>query len=215
MNLLEDIVARHRLIGVLVWFLVLMLFVPHWYANPVNFSPEKLHKEHKLKPEDKVLFSEPYRLPAKANSLQQIAEAQEDAKAIAIQDQELKQKNLQSPKAQVASDQQQKKALNDTVSSERPARSHSDNPESVEMQSKSSGPSWLVRLGSFSNIKEANDFLAEIEKYGFDVRIKAFRRNTVFSVRVVGFDSERKAEKAKQKLDKIFNLKDSSVHKTL
>lgn len=83
------------------------------------------------------------------------------------------------------------------------------------MQSKSSGPSWLVRLGSFSNIKEANDFLAEIEKYGFDVRIKAFRRNTVFSVRVVGFDSERKAEKAKQKLDKIFNLKDSSVHKTL
>ena len=97
MRVFEDQKARYRFLGVLVWFVLLMLFVPSWYANPVNFVPQQVPAVGQQDNSQKqVLFPEAYRLPSKNSSEEDIEQAKKDAKQIAIEDLVIKQKSVQN-----------------------------------------------------------------------------------------------------------------------
>ena len=61
---------------------------------------------------------------------------------------------------------------------------------------------WIVRLQAFNNIGQANELARKIRSE-YPVYIKYFEKTQVFSVRTGPYISQLKAEKAKQKLDKI------------
>ncbi|VAW44850.1 hypothetical protein MNBD_GAMMA03-1982 [hydrothermal vent metagenome] len=84
------------------------------------------------------------------------------------------------------------------------------NKKITTSEQKESKGLWIVKIATYENIKEANDLLGRLdEKY--DVTIKEFKKNGMYSVRVGPYSSKAKAEKNKQKLDKMLRLQSEVV----
>jgi len=75
------------------------------------------------------------------------------------------------------------------------------------------GEQWIVRLVSYPEREKAQAFVKKAQARGFDLVIKGFQNDTVFSVRTVPFFSLAKAQAAKRELDKLFVLHDSNILK--
>lgn len=186
-----DIQTKQRLVGASIWLLALIIIVPTWYSNPVNFSPEGV-SEVKVKSTLPVV-EHAYRLPPSQAGSQTIynqAQPLTDGQK-AQQAKQLEQENI-SP----APEQNPKQVVEELIDDAFIDRF--SNRESYEGQ-------WIVRMQAFNNIKQANELARKI-KDNYPVYIKYFEKTRVYSVRTGPYISQSKAEKAKQKLDKILRI---------
>ena len=171
--------SKHRLVGASIWLLLLVIIVPTWYSNPVNFSPEG-----EIKPVHSSTLptiEHAYRLPNNVEKPTTNGQTKEY----------LKHQNKNSDFA----DQQ------NTL--EKPKLEQIKAPflDKVSDNSRYEGQ-WIVRLQAFNNTKQANKLASNLQD-NYAVYIKYFPKTRVYSVRTGPYVSRAKAEKAKQKLDKI------------
>ena len=227
MIVFEDQQARYRFLGVLVWFMLLMLFVPSWYANPVNFVPQKVQLDAQQGSDEKpILFPQAYRLPSKDNSIEDMEQAKKEAEKVAIEDLVIKNQSVAESSKDFHEDDVGKKTLTDvqvnrSESGKATEKSVSEKTDSIQKQTvevKTLPPiaeagDWLLLLISYPDKKQAQAFRNSVEKAGYKTAMKFYSKQQVYSVRVIGIESRAKAQILKQKLDKMFNLNDSIIRK--
>ncbi|MBN2647086.1 MAG: SPOR domain-containing protein [Thiotrichales bacterium] len=205
----EEDVVKYRLVGALVWVLLLLLFVPSWYANPVQ--PEAQSTSQPSQPTPIAIA--PYRLPETPVSTEERRAVVEGAREQFTQ--------LQTPP--------QNTPLNNTavevgsssasLPSKSPTTSSSSAQAAPDQKPVSRLPAqfYFVRLASFFELNKAKAFIEEAKKQGFDLEMKTFdvkkngQTTKVYQVRTQKFNSFDKALKAKRNLDKIFHLKGSRI----
>ena len=176
-----DLHTKQRLVGAAIWLLLLVIVVPGWYSNPVNFSPDGEVEKETVSTLPVVEHA--YRLPVSGEK--PLTNGQS--------------KRLQETNAEnIASiEKTDSVAASETVVEIiKPQFS-----DQVSGQQQYEGQ-WIVRLQAFNNIKQANELASKIEE-DYPVYIKYFEKTRVYSVRTGPYISQSKAEKAKQKLDKI------------
>ncbi len=176
-----DDLSKYRLTGAFLWLLLLVILVPSWYGNPVNFHPDG-HQNIIVKGE-RPLVKHIYELPVQAQAVQKQAE---------IQSSPLVNSQATDKDAIVKSIQ---------VSQNRMTDNKSVSNESKEME-QSISLQWLVRITAYKDIKKANDLLGRLES-NYPVWIKEFKTSGTYSVRTGPYLSKAKAEQDKQKLDKM------------
>jgi len=220
----KDKLSRHRLIGVVVWFSLVLFFVPDWYSNPVNFDPENMPAStQNLSASERVVFQGEYRLPPAQNSVEENQEVQAAAREQARNDEDLDAKIIGdepvvgydlmvSPRADFTkSAQSAKQSIIDSSSAPLSSQAEDATPEpsskttSTKLVSRQG--TYLLQLSSTKKRPYAESFVKKVKKQGYEnVEIRSYKNDTIFSVIVYGFTSKSKAEKAKQKLDRIFKL---------
>ncbi|WP_130537078.1 SPOR domain-containing protein [Thiomicrorhabdus indica] len=229
MIVFEDDKARYRFLGVVVWFFLLMLFVPSWYANPVNFVPHQVQLDSGYGEADKrVLFPQAYRLPSKDNSEEVMSQAKKDAEQIAIEDLALKKQSAlsdaQTPAQNLSNSQQATELKVNRSQFEKSAeQAVAEKQEAIKKASVGAegkvealppvndAGDWLLLLASYPNKKEAQNFMRSVEQAGYSTAMKFYSKQQIYSVRVIGIESRAKAQIVKKKLDKMFNLNDSII----
>ncbi len=179
-----DLQSKHRIIGAAIWLTLLVIIVPSWYSNPVNFSPDgKVIEDNKG---SLPIVSHAYRLPNGA--------------VAPVSDKQLQVKK--------SADDEDDPALH-----EADKFSQAQNPTErikIEFEDKyGNNPSfagqWIVRLQAFNNTEQANQLALRL-KPDYPVYIKYFAKTKVYSVRTGPYISEMKAQKDKQKLDKMLRI---------
>lgn len=219
MSLLEDSISRHRLLGVVVWFSILMLFVPGWYANPAKFVPNDAAPvdAHNGK---QVLFANPYLLPNAVENPVKESSSKTDSAVPAVAHLQIPEKEQSIEELVVTKKSAPTEAqIVDRSENAKPVKSPSsatasqgsvDNARARESLQPGKG-SWIVLLSSYEDFSKAEKFKEDLADLGHFAEIKYFAKTKQYQVRAIGLDSLEKAQILKQKLDKIFNLKDSKI----
>lgn len=184
-----DLQSKQRLIGAGIWLLLLVIVVPIWYSNPVNFTPEGEVKENTVSTLPTVEHA--YRLPI--DSEQPLTNGQSEYK----QAQQAQIQNVLSNN-QIDANTDSTNKIEQLKPPEKISDAFVDKVSGNEKYSEQ----WIVRLQAFNNTKQANE-LANRLKNNSPVYIKYFPKTRVYSVRTGPYISKAKAEKAKQKLDKM------------
>lgn len=182
-----DLQSKHRIIGAAIWLTLLVIIVPSWYSNPVNFSPDgKVIEDNKG---SLPIVSHAYRLP---NSAVGILAPVSD-------------KQLQVKKS--ADDEDDPTLTNADKASQvqNPTERIKAEFEDKYGDSQKYAGQWIVRLQAFNNTEQANQLASRL-KSDYPVYIKYFAKTKVYSVRTGPYISEMKAQKDKQKLDKMLRI---------
>ena len=174
-----DLQSKQRLTGAIIWLLGLVIIVPYWYSNPVNFMPEG--EQQTASKSSMPVIEHAYRLPSVKSST---TEKQP------VTDKQLSQQTPTIAEQAVAAD---KVLMTEVI--------EDDFIDRFSNRQAYAGQ-WIVRLQAFNNIGQANELARKIRSE-YPVYIKYFEKTQVFSVRTGPYISQLKAEKAKQKLDKI------------
>ncbi len=180
-----DLHSKQRILGASIWLLLLIIFVPAWYSNPVNFSPDGVEEVEEVKTLPTVEHA--YRLPDENQK------PLTDLQSNAIQSSSTAVANLApQPEKTVQATTNQTVKIKESVKAE-----YVDN---ISKHNKYAGQ-WVVILLPFDNISQANKFADKVSSDS--VYIKYFPKTRVYSVRAGPYKTKSKAEKAKQKLDTI------------
>ncbi len=174
-----DNLSKYRLTGAFLWLLLLVILVPSWYSNPVNFHPEG-HQSISTKGEH-PLVEHIYELPVQA------VQKQAEVKSRPLVNSQATDKDAVVKPIQVSQNRitDNKSVANDSKKIEQP----------ISLQ-------WLVRITAYKDIKSANDLLGRLES-NYAVWIKEFKKSGTYSVRTGPYLSKAKAEQDKRKLDKM------------
>lgn len=174
-----DDLSKYRLTGAFLWLLLLVILVPSWYSNPVNFHPEG-HQSISAKGEH-PLVEHIYELPVQAAQKQAEVQSSPLVNSQAT-DKEMVVKSIEVPQDRMTDN---KSASNDSKKIE-----------------QASSLQWLVRITAYKDIKPANELLGRLES-NYAVWIKEFKKSGTYSVRTGPYLSKAKAEQDKRKLDKM------------
>lgn len=189
----EDVI-KHRLVGALVWILLLLLFVPGWYADPVPQGVQSVAEGEGAEP----IAITAYHLP---EGVQPDAVKQEiivGARERHLQEVQQREQRLQESKTQTQQTNQRGRSSSTAASA------------NVDRQ-------YMVRLITFFEIEKADQFVKRSKKHGYKVVLKEFnvskngKNQIVYQARTENYNSLDKALKAKQNLDKIFHLQGSRI----
>lgn len=174
-----DNLSKYRLTGAFLWLLLLVILVPSWYSNPVNFHPEG-HQSISTKGEH-PLVEHIYELPVQ--TVQKQAEVQSSPLVNdQATDKEMVVKSIEVPQDRVSDN-----------------KSVANDPKQIE---QAISVQWLVRITAYKDITAANDLLGRLES-NYPVWIKEFKKSGTYSVRTGPYLSRAKAEQDKRKLDKM------------
>jgi len=191
----KDKQARFRFLGVVVWFALLIYFVPSWYANPVSFSPEDAILDNNSNSGQQVLFKEAYRLPPRENAQAELNQAIEGARAVAESDRRLM-------------------SIPESVENTSVVPQVLSKAETQTQDNRVSQQGWMVILASYREQESAQRFVAQLQQLEYSAKIKHYVEDQQYSVRVVGIESREKAKTEQRKLDKLFKLKDSYIRRS-
>lgn len=186
--------SKQRLIGASIWLLALVIIVPMWYSNPVNFSPDG--KLETTQTSTLPTVEHAYRLPVSEHA----------KKEIPVTDGQMAQERVQQTEAiklpEKINEQLQQLAVPAKVESVEKQTLIA--PEFIDKVSENPAyaEQWIVLLLPFDNTQQANK-LAERLQGKHPVYIKYFEKTRIYSVRTGPYISRAKAEKAKEKLDRI------------
>ena len=187
-----DEVGKHRLTGAAIWLGLLVIVVPIWFSQPVNFKPEG-YIDNQFSAE-RPLVDHAYVVPESA--------VQNRVKPV-LETKPVKQVSINSTAKKQADIEVAKKATVKAVEKK--------STQSVKQTTKQAGkPRWIVRIIAYKDIKNANDMLGRLEK-SYEVYIKTFEKSGVHSVRAGPYISKAKAEQDRQKLDKMLHAKTEVV----
>jgi len=208
---------RHRLIGAMIWFLVLLWWVPSWYDHPVNFSPNQADEEADSEVvEPQVIAEKAYRLPEKPSSNQSekqtekqselssssVAKVTPPAKVSPVMPSKPQQSKPQKP-------QPDGHAPQSTGSSEKLfTKSSADTAESPSdaliAEALMVKKGWFVRLAAFQAVETANQLLAKLDEAGYEGYVKPIQQGKFFAVVIGVFPDQQTALAVKRHVDRIF-----------
>ncbi len=189
-----DEISKYRLTGAAIWLALLVVIVPGWYSNPVNFKPDSERVDSSaVNQRGEAIVYQPYVLPSKpqANADNSQAVVAEPVASVVQQDKQQIESRAAAPAVQSDSQHQSVESTKAT----KPAKT-------VEPQSQQeSKKQWLVKVYSSNKIKDANRVLGLLDDRN-DVWIKEYSNPKAYSVRTGPYDSRALAEKVKRKIDK-------------
>ena len=189
-----DSVSKYRMVGAAIWLGLLVIIVPNWYSEPVNFVPEGIQKTEVKS--TLPIVDHAYRLPQSNEQPQTNGQVQHQ------KEQSIKELN-------------KVEATNSKVDSNQPTVEEIQLHKQIETADKVSENTkykgqWIVRLQAFQYIEAANNLLGRLDS-SYDVYIKYFEKTKMYSVRTGPYLSKAKAEKDKVKLDKMLHTKSEVV----
>lgn len=214
-----DELTKYRITGAVIWLALLIILVPSWYANPVDYEKAQpwLYSSsyESLSTEVTTTVKADKQRDVTASSPAEISEPSPD-----------REKTPQTEVSSPAPSQQAEPAL--TPSTQEAPLAHTqdlvepkseaapevtlDEPmlaeETTEIKepvppSEDKSPAWLVRVASYSSIESANRTLGVLEmRYKVTIGDFSTKTQKIYSVRVGPFSSLQEAEKAKTELDK-------------
>lgn len=179
-----DEVSKFRLIGAAIWLSLLILIVPGWYSNPVNFQPEGSLTASAE--EAAPLVQQAYVLPGKARE-EKKAEPSESPQASTV-----------TPV--VKTEQAREAASTDKIQQEDAIQSSESEPKSQ----------WLLKVAAYKKLSNANKVLGMLDRE-YEVWIKEFPVSKTFSVRTGPYDSREAALRDKQKIDRALHTQSQIV----
>jgi len=179
--------GKNRLTGAVIWLGLLVIVVPIWFSDPVNFKPSG-QVENEITAE-RPLVSQAYIVPESAVKARPTPEV--DTKAAEANEQKVS----QSKQKQDSSESSKQVVLK---------------TKPVETTKVKEKPRWIVRIIAYRDIRSANDLLGRLEK-DYEVYIKSFEVSGVHSVRAGPYFSKAKAEQDRRKLDKMLHAKSEVV----
>lgn len=191
-----DLVSKYRIVGAAIWLGLLVIIVPSWYSEPVNFVPEGIQKTEVKS--TLPIVDHAYRLPSSNDQPQ--TNGQVEYK---------KEQSLKELNKVTASPDDSKSDSNQKTTKEIQLHNQIEAKDKVSENSKYKGQ-WIVRLQAFRDIKAANNLLGRLDS-SYDVYIKYFEKTKMYSVRTGPYVSKAKAEKDKVKLDKMLHTKSEVV----
>lgn len=187
-----DVVSKNRLIGAIIWLGLLVLVVPQWYSEPVNFVPDG---RVTVEPKNTMpIVDHAYRIPNSTDKpLTNGQQSNVDSQNV-ISNPSLE--TIKTTESMLAD----KKDFADNHANIQKLINKSDEIDS----NKQYQGQWIVRLLAFSDIREANELLGRLD-VEYDVYIKYYEKTKMYSVRTGPYISKVKADKDKLKLDKMLH----------
>lgn len=179
----------YRMTGAIVWLGLVILIVPIWYSNPVNFTPEGIGVSDL--PEVKVTTSTFDR------SGEPSIEAFNSSQKTSGSESGVVTKNVSSEQ----SDSSQKTSATEV---EKAPQKVSDASSSVSQEQ------WIIRVAAFRK-KDDAEALEQRLKYDYETFIKFFPSSRYYSVRIGPYDSKDRAIKDQQKLNRILRIRSELV----
>lgn len=177
---------KYRLTGAIFWLGLLVIIVPIWYSNPVNFDPVKQEEAAVKK---SVLIEKPFVLP----------EHQTNDTAVKKELNNSIDEQATSTSQKTDAGVQQK--VDAPVEQSRVASHQAANAEQYE---------WIIRLVAYRK-KELAEALQQRLKYDYEAFIKHFPENDYYSVRVGPYASKEEAVKDQQRLDRVLRIQSELV----
>jgi len=185
-GLSNQTVLKYRLTGAIFWLGLLVVIVPIWYSNPVNFDPAKQEGASVKK---SVLIEKPFVLPQ--NQARQATDKTELNR---------------STDQHAASDSHEMNTRSQADKKLSQANNASSNQKIADVDSYE----WIIRLVAYRK-KELAEALQQRLKYDYAAFIKHFPENNYYSVRVGPYASKAEAVKDQQRLDRILRVQSELV----
>lgn len=209
-----DELTKFRITGAVIWLALLILLVPSWYANPVDYEkaqPWLYSTAEEVVPEKSANKSS-------ETALESVAEASNAGSDIKSDPQPVNSKASNQQQTDITpKDSTQTAPSTETSVLAEPKKSPDvsvelDDPMSTEetaeitepvIPSEDKSPAWLVRVASYSSIESANRTLGVLEmRYKVTIGDFSTKTQKIYSVRVGPFSSFEEAQEAKTVLDK-------------
>ncbi|WP_373019866.1 SPOR domain-containing protein [Thiomicrorhabdus sp.] len=184
-----DEVSKHRLIGAAIWLTLLVIIVPGWYSQPVNFKPGGADQSEVQN--SGPLVHQAYVLPSSTS--QQPVSSVEAAESQA--------------KAAVAENNNASVGDQKAVTSTREKQSVSTPPHTAQ---KSMVGQWLVKVAAFKELNDAKRVESLLDS-DYKAWIKEFPASKTFSVRTGPYATKEAAERDKKKIDKALRTQSQIV----
>ncbi|WP_028486896.1 SPOR domain-containing protein [Thiomicrorhabdus chilensis] len=181
-----DEVSKFRLIGAAIWLSLLILIVPGWYSNPVNFQPEGARSD--TVEQSVPLVQQAYVLPGKGRE-EKAAEPIQSPQASAV-----------APAVKTESEQAEGMATIEKGQQAAAVQSGESEPKSQ----------WLLKVAAYKKLSNANKVLGMLDR-DYEVWIKEFPVSKTFSVRTGPYDSREAALRDKQKIDRALHTQSQIV----
>lgn len=212
-----DELTKFRITGAVIWLALLIILVPSWYANPVDYE--------KAQP---WLYSSSNDVPSVEDEVAAKADSQSGLPSPSQAEETTEPRPAKEVKPQTdvsTGSSQQSDMISATSSQETPLSQPAVEPKkeptpSVELDepmtteetseikepvppSEDKSPAWLVRVASYNSIESANRTLGVLEmRYKVTIGDFSTKTQKIYSVRVGPFSSLQEAEEAKAELDK-------------
>ena len=208
-----DELTKYRITGAVIWLALLIILVPSWYANPVDYEKAQpwLYSSHddSVSPTAKMDNQSNQSTSNKLDDISVIRsnkkpesevspslgrDIQTDASPSTAPSKPTQAKQL------VESKKQQDNAENSGNST---ATGSSQDIKEPIPPSEDKSPAWLVRVASYNSIESANRTLGVLEmRYTVTIGDFSTKTQKIYTVRVGPFASLQEAEDAKTELDK-------------
>lgn len=189
--------SEHRLVGAVVWLALLVIVVPIWYSNPVNFIPPDF--ETAPHTSQKTLGVEkPFVLPGKER--QPSVKQAEAERQIPVN---LKPKT--DVKAQTVEPQvrQSLQKISSPLAQPKTTEKKATEPKTKNIV-------WIIRLIAYRKQENA-EMLHSRLKYDYQAYVKYFPEPKYYSVRVGPYESEAQAKKDQIELNRLLRVKSELV----
>ncbi|WP_029933945.1 SPOR domain-containing protein [Thiomicrospira pelophila] len=214
-----DELTKYRITGAVIWLALLILLVPSWYANPVDYEKAQpwlySTSDNSIPAEEVMPVSSPSQSSDPASEY--VAETSKTGSDIKSDPQPVK----SNASSQKQTDITPKDSAQTTPSIETSVIAEPKKPDdSIELDqpmsteetaeikepvipSEDKSPAWLVRVASYSSIESANRTLGVLEmRYKVTIGDFSTKTQKIYSVRVGPFSSFEEAQEAKTVLDK-------------
>ncbi|GKT12221.1 MAG: DedD protein [Thiomicrorhabdus sp.] len=187
-----DEVSKHRLTGAAVWLMLLVIIVPVWFSQPINFQPAGY--VNKTVTAERPLVDHAYVLPESAVKSKVVPAT--------------KPKTDKQPSPRIVKKVVEKKVVAKSVVQKSVAKV--TEAKAIPKSKPVTKTRWIVRIIAYRDIKNANNLLGRLESR-YEVYIKTFEKSGIHSVRTGPYISKAKAEQDKKKLDKMLHTKSEVV----
>ncbi|GEM_PF-4417810 len=196
--------ARHRILGALVWFLFLFLWLPSWYEHPAHFVPPEVKQvasnQTPSQAKAQPIAQKVYQLPAQPKVPPMVRSSDNAKNAVTHSPVgAAKQKSVKAT-AKTTAKRPDKTALTGISKSAKAA-------EAMLQDELMVAKGWFVRLAAFKSMGKANELFGKVEEAGYQGYVKPINKNQYFAVVIGPFASKKEALKVKRKVDKAYFVK--------
>lgn len=184
----DSTVSRNRLIGSIAWLMVLVIVVPIWYSNPVNFKPSTVLD----KPVNQsAVVDHAFTLPESAKTAAPVtSKTSQPSQAVAAGPVVVQKPDASAPKDVATPTTLAKKAA---IASD-----------------KSEKFVWVLRVVTYKNKDMAYEMKDRLN-YDYEAFVKYFPKTGYYSVRTGPYLDEKRAKKDQIKLNERLRVKSELV----
>ncbi|BBP43952.1 SPOR domain-containing protein [Thiosulfativibrio zosterae] len=199
----DAIVSRNRLIGSVVWLLLLVVVVPIWYNDPVDFHPSNtLNASQPATPVVSHAFVLPQDAVVPKTPVQTTSPKSKEEPAKLVEADLAKQSAEKSAKPKADDKKSDAQATESTQAKEQQGV--------IKTQAKKQQSIWILRLVAYKNKEMAEEMRSRLS-YDYEAFIKYFPKTDYYSVRIGPYLDEAQAKKDQNELNRLLRVKSELV----